>query len=934
MGQLALAQPSVSFLAPDTVCVGSEVVITNQTTGGASSYWSFCAGNLQAAPTMENLGNPSNSLELPVFMDYVYANGNYYGFVVNHRSGRLTRLDFGNSLLNTPTTTFVNIPSSVLPALDGAEDIQVIQNEGKWYAIMVAGYPPTGYQPRIIKLEFGTNIENLNPTATNWGNIGNLLQPIGFHMFQDGNTWYGFTVNAENNTITRFNFTTSFDNTPTAVNLGNIGSLAYPTSIYSINDNGNWRVFVLNAGNNTTTSGNFSISRLDFGNSLLNTPTGINLGNPNNVLKHPRDFTILRSCGETVGFAVNGMPGNNELVKLDFNNNLSATPVGTSLGNSGGFSFPHSISKIFRTGESLYAFVTNVQNNTISRIAFAGCSDASIPNSTAYAPPVFSYQNPGTYTISLLVDEGLATQTAFCKTITVVAPPSDVLPADTSFCELSDLIVAASEENAASYSWSTGATTQTLTINQTGKYWVDLTTRAGCFATDTMMVSMAASPVFSLGNDTSICVGTGFDLSSPITALTYLWSTGSSGSSIRIEGPGEYFLKLENDHCSFSDTIQVASLANPSFTIGLNNVLCKDSTLLLTPNNTGYSSYNWSTGAQTPSILASNPGLYWVEVSNVSGCKARDSLEVIDATPLLVDLGEDQVVCFPHSIELHAPAIADSYLWNTGSTDPSIRIRESGEYIVEVLNQGCPYRDTMNLLVKQPPDLQTSGNQTICPSEKIQLEATSTNGEIIWHIDGSNGNFLEVSAPGGYSVQANMDGCGVATTIVVTEEPRASVNLGPDLAVCGDQPILIEAVVGNGQFLQWEDGSTDMIRSVTQIGQYIASAENRCGIVKDTVLVKPGTGPVTSYQVANAFTPNGDGINDCFGIQNWVLKEVREFSIYNRWGQRVFAGSSANRCWDGRFKGSPQENGGYVYVIQVETECGFISKKGIVMLIK
>ena len=85
-------------------------------------------------------------------------------------------------------------------------------------------------------------------------------------------------------------------NVPTAQNLGNIGNLSYPTGIFSINDNGNWRVFVVNAGDRTRTGGVFSLTRLDFGSSLLNTPIGLNLGNPGNMLQHPRDLTIMKSC--------------------------------------------------------------------------------------------------------------------------------------------------------------------------------------------------------------------------------------------------------------------------------------------------------------------------------------------------------------------------------------------------------------------------------------------------------------------------------------------------------------------------------------------------------------------------------------------------------------------------------------------------------------
>jgi hypothetical protein len=183
--------------------------------------------------------------------------------VVNHIPAGVVRLDFGSSLLNTPTATNFGNFGGILPLY--AEGIQIVQNEGRWYAIVVGGSVQNGVTPYIVKIDFGPNLTNTNPAVTNWGNIGNIDQPIDLHVFRENGNWYGFTVSAENNTITRFNFTNSFNNVPTAVNFGNIGVLNYPTGIYAIKHNGNWHVFVTNA------LGGASLLRLDFGNSLLNT---------------------------------------------------------------------------------------------------------------------------------------------------------------------------------------------------------------------------------------------------------------------------------------------------------------------------------------------------------------------------------------------------------------------------------------------------------------------------------------------------------------------------------------------------------------------------------------------------------------------------------------------------------------------------------------
>ena len=404
---------TAAFTTPDTVCVNTPVNITNTSTNASTYYWNFCVADINQPPVGTNIGNPGGLLSQPVFMDYAKYNNNYYGFLINHFPGKLVRLDYGNSLLNTPTAVDLGNFGGIIPPGYGAEGIQIVQNEGKWYAIIVGGYQPSGSTPRVLKVDFGPNLNNTSPIATDWGNIGNLQQPIDLHIFKEGNDWYGLTVNAENNTITRFNFTSSFDNTPTAINLGGYGLLDYPTGIYAVNDNGNWRVFITSSTTNTT---NPKLIRLDFGSSLLNTAvaTPVNLGAFN--IYGFRDITIINHCQNSVAFAVNAIT--NSVYRFEFPT-LTSTPTITNLGNMGNMNIPHSIARLFRVNDDLFTFVTNVNNNTITRMRFTGCTNSNPSSSTAQNPSQIIYNTPGTYNINLTIDDGLPTQSSFCKQIVV-----------------------------------------------------------------------------------------------------------------------------------------------------------------------------------------------------------------------------------------------------------------------------------------------------------------------------------------------------------------------------------------------------------------------------------------------------------------------------------------------------------------------------------
>lgn len=68
--------------------------------------------------------------------------------------------------------------------------------------------------------------------------------------------------------------------------------------------------------------------------------------------------------------------------------------------------------------------------------------------------------------------------------------------------------------------------------------------------------------------------------------------------------------------------------------------------------------------------------------------------------------------------------------------------------------------------------------------------------------------------------------------------------------------------------------------------------------------------PVNIY-IPNAFTPNGDGINDSFGVKGEGIRNFHLY-IYNRWGEKIFETTNPRQQWDGLYAGEPAEQGSYV----------------------
>jgi gliding motility-associated-like protein len=108
---------------------------------------------------------------------------------------------------------------------------------------------------------------------------------------------------------------------------------------------------------------------------------------------------------------------------------------------------------------------------------------------------------------------------------------------------------------------------------------------------------------------------------------------------------------------------------------------------------------------------------------------------------------------------------------------------------------------------------------------------------------------------------------------------------------------------------------------------------NGCGSIDSVTVPVNTTTALSSFPMASAFTPNGDGKNDCFGFKYWGAVTV-DFNIFNRWGELVFHSTTLETCWDGTYKGELQPIGTYVYIIRAKTLCGDGERKGTVVLLR
>jgi gliding motility-associated-like protein len=199
--------------------------------------------------------------------------------------------------------------------------------------------------------------------------------------------------------------------------------------------------------------------------------------------------------------------------------------------------------------------------------------------------------------------------------------------------------------------------------------------------------------------------------------------------------------------------------------------------------------------------------------------------------------------------------------------------------------------------------------------------------------DGITTATYTVNQAGSYWLQVNAGGCLFSDTINVSYLNPPNISLPNDTIVCEDSHIELAIPQGNYSLL-WSDGRDDFVRSLTQAGMYSVTATNICG--SSTATINFGFKNCNCYlYFPNAFTPNGNDLNECFGAVYDCEFEFYHFYIYNRWGELLFETNNPTVCWDGSYKGKAVTSDVYVWILEYKSiyDKNVIAKKGIVTVI-
>gem|GEM_PF-1777939 len=474
--------------------------------------------------------------------------------------------------------------------------------------------------------------------------------------------------------------------------------------------------------------------------------------------------------------------------------------------------------------------------------------DATLPGaayawSTGATTPTISVATSGTY--SVVVTQGTCTVNDAVNVV-VNPMPSVELGNDVTLCAGEDITLDATWPGA-TYVWSTGATTPTITASSTGTYSVDVTLN-GCVASDVINVTVLSATSVNIGADATICDGEVVTLDATTAGATYLWSTGATSATIDVTTTGTYSVEVFSGLCSVTDQATITVDPMPSVELGNDVTLCAGEDIILDATWPG-ASYVWSTGATTPTITASTTGTYSVDVT-LNDCVASDVINVTVLSATSLNIGADATICDGEVVTLDATTPGATYLWSTGATTPTIDVTSTGTYSVEVFSGLCSVTDQATITVDPMPSVELGNDVTLCAGEDIILDATWPGASYVWST-GATTPTITASATGTYSVEITLNGCVASDVINVTVLSATSVNIGADATICDGEVVTLDATTAGATYL-WSTGATTPTIDVTTTATYSVEVFSGLCSVTDQAIIT--VNPMPSVELGNDVT--------------------------------------------------------------------------------
>ncbi|MEO8148100.1 MAG: T9SS type A sorting domain-containing protein [Bacteroidia bacterium] len=454
-------------------------------------------------------------------------------------------------------------------------------------------------------------------------------------------------------------------------------------------------------------------------------------------------------------------------------------------------------------------------------------------NNSTIANPIASPNSTTTYTVTVTeISTGKTATANFLITVNPLPTATVTANGATTFCSGNNVTLNAGA-GFNSYLWSTGATTQTILVNQTGNFSVIVTNSNNCSATSAA-TSLTVNPLptanITANGATTFCVGNNVMLGAGAGFNSYLWSNGATIQTVSINQTGNYSVIVTNaNNCSATSaatSVTVNPLPTANITANGATTFCAGNNIMLDAG-AGFNSYSWSNGATTQTISINQTGSYSVIITNANNCSASSAATSVTVNTLpiaTITPNGTTTFCLGNNVMLDAGAGFNSYLWSTGATTQSISVNQTGNYSVTVTNaNNCSAASAATSVTVNPlptANITANGATTFCKGDILTLDAGVGFNSYQWS-NGATSQSIAVTLSGTFTVTVtNANNClatSTPTVVTVKSLPTATLaTTGPTTFCSGKNLLTLTANAGAGLSYEWKKGASTIAGATAQ----------------------------------------------------------------------------------------------------------------------
>ncbi|HTL09744.1 MAG TPA: PKD domain-containing protein [Chitinophagaceae bacterium] len=546
--------------------------------------------------------------------------------------------------------------------------------------------------------------------------------------------------------------------------------------------------------------------------------------------------------------------------------------------------------------------------------------------------PSHTYSSSGNYEVRITLYKSNGTVYAVrTKTVTITGSTATVdLGPDQTICTGTAAILDAKNAGA-TYTWSTGATTQTIAATSPGDYIVTVNNN-GCVLADTVTVALVPAFseefTYSIPEKTCLPVAVQFtDQSTACSAIsTWHWDFGDGTSSTlqnaahQYAADGHYMVTLTiADDLGNSTKLQkdiVVTSRNPVVNLGQDIVGFEGKKISLAANQPA-DKYYWSTGETSAQIEVATAGNYWLELTK-DGCSARDTIRVSLEAPM--DVQQQHIIkgrCLPVRVsfqdqtkllDLAAPVL--SRLWNFGDgntsteTNPHHWYNKEGTYQVSLAvtnTNGLTIQSVQAVTIENtPPVLQLPADTSVCAGTSFQFAAQDPLANYLWSAPVATVQ-QHYNQPSIF-IEDDIDLTVSASMCTVTAEKTIKIR-----AMHVPTPVISEAegqllsTGAHGLAYQWLQNdqvisnATDNVFKPVGAGSFAVVASNTAGCTAKSAnyFYLPAGGFTIADSLRVKLAPNPSDGNFTIFVAGLPSKPV-DIRIVNALGVAVYAGRIIN----------------------------------------